>query len=94
MYQAKYNDSSVAKEFSSFDGALYKNDHDFMQRKKVRRIYNEWFWLIDSIVKLKSCLRHGPYIFPGDHETYFAFGDGRPCCHACALNNVLINSFA
>lgn len=87
MYQAKYTDSSVAERFSSFDGALYKNDPDFTRKwgKKVRHIYNRWFWVIDSIAKFKSCLRHGPYIFPGGHETYFAFGDGRPCCHACAL---------
>lgn len=72
------------QKFYTFEGDCYRNDNLQLVRKDVAKHYRQ----IDSINKLKSCLRAGEYTFPGCYRLFFITSDGACLSFSSVLDNL------
>lgn len=79
-----YKPSDKNQKFYTFEGDVYRNDNLQLVRKDVARHYRE----IDSINKLKACLRAGEYTFPGSYRLFFITEDGSCLSFSAVLDNL------
>jgi len=79
-----FQPSNKSQKFYTFEGDCYRNDNLQLVRKDVARHYRE----IDSINKLKSCLRAGEYTFPGCYRLVFYTDDGSVLSFDSVLENL------
>ena len=79
-----FQPSNKTQKFYTFEGDVYRNDNLQLVRKDVARHYRT----IDSINKLKACLRAGEYTFPGCYRLFFYTEDGAVLSFDSVLNNL------
>jgi len=79
-----FQPSNKTQKFYTFEGDAYRNDNLQLVRKDVARHYRE----IDSINKLKACLRAGEYTFPGSYRLFFITDDGSCLSFSAVLDNL------
>ena len=79
-----FRPSDKTQKFYTFDGDCYRNDNLQLVRKDVAKHYRE----IDSINKLKACLRAGEYTFPGGYRLFFITNDGACLSFSAVLDNL------
>jgi len=79
-----FQPSNNSQKFYTFEGDAYRNDNLQLVRKDVARHYRE----IDSINKLKACLRAGEYTFPGCYRLFFYTEDGAVLSFDSVLDNL------
>ena len=79
-----FRPSNKSQKFYTFEGDVYRNDNLQLVRKDVARHYRE----IDSINKLKACLRAGEYTFPGGYRLFFITEDGACLSFSAVLDNL------
>ena len=79
-----FRPSDKTQKFYTFEGNVYRNDNLQLVRKDVARHYRE----IDSINKLKACLRAGEYTFPGCYRLFFITEDGYCLSFSAVLDNL------
>ena len=79
-----FRPSDKTQKFYTFEGDCYKNDNLQLVRKDAARHYRQ----IDSINKLKSCLRAGEYTFPGGYRLFFITSDGACLSFSSVLDNL------
>ena len=85
-----FRPSDKTQKFYTFEGDCYKVDRlgycgDLKPiRKGVAKHYRE----IDSINKLKACLRAGEYTFPGSYRLFFIRGDGACLSFSSVIDNL------
>ena len=85
-----FRPSDKTQKFYTFEGDVYKVDRlgycgDLKPvRRDVARHYRE----IDSINKLKACLRAGEYTFPGGYRLFFITEDGACLSFSAVLDNL------
>jgi hypothetical protein len=79
-----FHPSDETQKFYTFEGNAYRNDNLQLVRKDVARHYRE----IDSINKLKACLRAGEYTFPGSYRLFFITEDGSCLSFSAVLDNL------
>ena len=76
--------SDKTQKFYTFEGNAYRSDDEQLVRKDVAKHYRE----IDSINKLKACLRAGEYTFPGCYRLFFYTEDGSVLSFDSVLDNL------
>jgi len=79
-----FRPSDKTQKFYTFEGNVYRNDNLQLVRKDVARHYRE----IDSINKLKACLRAGEHTFPGSYRLFFITEDGSCLSFSAVLDNL------
>ena len=79
-----FQPSNKTQKFYTFEGDVYRNDNLQLVRKDVARHYRT----IDSINKLKACLRAGEYTFPGCYRLFFYTEDGSVLSFDSVLDNL------
>ena len=79
-----FRPSDKTQKFYTFEGDCYRNDNLQLVRKDVAKHYRQ----IDSINKLKSCLRAGDYTFPGNYRLFFITSDGACLSFSSVLDNL------
>jgi len=79
-----FRPSDKSQKFYTFEGDCYRNDNLQLVRKDVAKHYRQ----IDSINKLKSCLRAGEYTFPGGYRLFFITNDGACLSFSSVLDNL------
>jgi hypothetical protein len=79
-----FQPSNKSQKFYTFEGNVYRNDNLQLVRKDIARHYRQ----IDSINKLKSCLRAGEYTFPGGYRLFFITNDGACLSFSAVLDNL------
>jgi|11_taG_2_1085331.scaffolds.fasta_scaffold28314_3 hypothetical protein len=79
-----FRPSDKTQKFYTFEGDCYRNDNLQLIRKDVAKHYRQ----IDSINKLKSCLRAGEYTFPGGYRLFFITNDGACLSFSAVLDNL------
>jgi hypothetical protein len=79
-----FQPSNKSQKFYTFEGNVYRNDNLQLVRKDVAKHYRQ----IDSINKLKSCLRAGEYTFPGGYRLFFITNDGACLSFSSVLDNL------
>lgn len=79
-----FRPSDKDQKFYTFEGDVYRNDNLQLVRKDVARHYRD----IDSINKLKACLRAGEYTFPGCYRLFFITEDGSSLSFSAVLENL------
>lgn len=79
-----FRTSDKTQKFYTFEGNVYRNDNLQLVRKDVAKHYRE----IDSINKLKACLRAGEYTFPGCYRLFFITEDGSCLSFSAVLDNL------
>jgi hypothetical protein len=79
-----FRPSDKDQKFYTFEGNVYRNDSLQLVRKDVARHYRT----IDSINKLKACLRAGEYTFPGCYRLFFITEDGSCLSFSAVLDNL------
>jgi len=79
-----FQPSNKDQKFYTFEGDVYRNDNLQLVRKDVARHYRT----IDSINKLKACLRAGEYTFPGSYRLFFITEDGSCLSFSAVLDNL------
>lgn len=79
-----FRPSDKTQKFYTFEGNVYRNDNLQLVRKDVARHYRE----IDSINKLKACLRAGEYTFPGSYRLFFITEDNFILSFSAVLDNL------
>ena len=79
-----FRPSDKDQKFYTFEGDVYRNDNLQLVRKDVARHYRT----IDSINKLKACLRAGEYTFPGCYRLFFITEDGSCLSFSAVLDNL------
>ena len=79
-----FKPSDETQKFYTFEGDAYRNDNLQLVRKDVSKHYRE----IDSINKLKACLRAGEYTFPGSYRLFFYTDDGSVLSFESVLDNL------
>lgn len=79
-----FRPSDKSQKFYTFEGDCYRNDNLQLVRKDVAKHYRQ----IDSINKLKSCLRAGEYTFPGSYRLFFITDDGASLSFSSVLDNL------
>ena len=79
-----FRPSDKTQKFYTFEGNVYRNDNLQLVRKDVAKHYRE----IDSINKLKSCLRAGEYTFVGMYRLFFITNDGACLSFSSVLDNL------
>ena len=79
-----FRPSDKTQKFYTFEGNAYRNDNLQLVRKDVARHYRK----IDSINKLKACLRAGEYTFPGCYRLFFITEDGSCLSFSAVLDNL------
>ena len=80
----EFQPSDKTQKFYTFEGDVYRNDNLQLVRKDVAKHYRE----IDSINKLKACLRAGEYTFPGMYRLFFITSDGACLSFSAVLDNL------
>ena len=79
-----FRPSDKTQKFYTFEGNCYRNDNLQLVRRDVAKHYRE----IDSINKLKACLRAGEYTFPGMYRLFFITGEGACLSFSAVLDNL------
>lgn len=79
-----FRPSDKTQKFYTFEGDCYRNDNLQLVRKDVARHYRE----IDSINKLKACLRAGEYTSVGMYRLFFITNDGACLSFSSVLDNL------
>jgi len=79
-----FRPSDKDQKFYTFEGDVYRNDNLQLVRKDVARHYRT----IDSINKLKACLRAGEYTFPGSYRLFFITEDNSILSFSAVLDNL------
>ena len=79
-----FRPSNKTQKFYTFEGNAYRNDDLQLVRKDVARHYRE----IDSINKLKACLRAGEYTSVGMYRLFFITEDGSCLSFSAVLDNL------
>lgn len=79
-----FQPSNKEQKFYTFEGNVYRNDNLQLVRKDVAKHYRE----IDSINKLKACLRAGEYTFPGSYRLFFITEDNSILSFSAVLDNL------
>jgi hypothetical protein len=79
-----FQPSNKSQKFYTFEGNVYRNDNLQLVRKDVARHYRQ----IDSINKLKSCLRAGEYTSVGMYRLFFITSDGACLSFSSVLDNL------
>ena len=79
-----FQPSNKSQKFYTFEGDCYRNDNLQLVRKGVAKHYRE----IDSVNKLKACLRAGEYTFPGMYRLFFITGDGACLSFSSVIDNL------
>jgi len=79
-----FRPADKTQKFYTFEGNVYRNDNLQLIRKDVAKHYRK----IDSINKLKSCLRAGEYTFPGSYRLFFITNDGACLSFSSVLDNL------
>ena len=79
-----FQPSNKEQKFYTFEGNVYRNDSLQLVRKDVARHYRE----IDSINKLKACLRAGEYTSVGMYRLFFITEDGSCLSFSAVLDNL------
>jgi len=77
MYLLKsFNPSDKTQNLYTFEGDLYRIDQMPFGNLPIRRDVSKHYRQIDSINKLKACLRAGQYTSVGMYTLYFITEDG------------------
>jgi len=79
-----FRPSDKEQKFYTFEGDCYRNDNLQLVRKDVARHHRT----IDSINKLKSCLRAGEYTSVGMYRLFFITKDGACLSFSSVLDNL------
>jgi hypothetical protein len=79
-----FRPSDKTQKYYTFEGDVYRNDNLQLIRKDAARHYRT----IDSINKLKACLRAGEYTFPGSYRLFFITEDGSCLSFSAVLDNL------
>ena len=79
-----FRPSDKSQKFYTFEGDCYRSDNLQLVRKDVAKHYRE----IDSINKLKSCLRAGEYTCVGMYRLFFITDDGASLSFSSVLDNL------
>lgn len=79
-----FRPSDKTQKFYTFEGNVYRNDNLQLVRKDVARHYRT----IDSINKLKACLRAGEYTSVGCYRLFFITEDGASLSFSAVLDNL------
>jgi len=79
-----FRPSDKTQKFYTFEGDCYRNDNLQLIRKDVAKHYRQ----IDSINKLKSCLRAGEYTSVGMYRLFFITSDGACLSFSSVLDNL------
>jgi hypothetical protein len=80
-----FQPSNKSQKFYTFEGNVYRNDNLQLVRKDVAKHYRQ----IDSINKLKSCLRAGEYTSVGMYRLFFITSDGACLSFSSVLDNLV-----
>jgi|SRR5210317_696016 len=83
-----FQPSNKSQKFYTFEGDCYKIDNKPFGNIPVRRDVAKHYREIDSINKLKSCLRAGEYTFPGSYRLFFITNDGACLSFSAVLDNL------
>ena len=79
-----FRPSDKTQKFYTFEGDCYRNDNLQLVRKDVAKHYRQ----IDSINKLKACLRAGEYTSVGMYQLFFITDDGACLSFSSVLDNL------
>lgn len=79
-----FRPSDKTQKFYTFEGDCYRNDNLQLVRKSVAKHYRE----IDSINKLKACLRAGEYTSVGMYRLFFITNDGACLSFSAVIDNL------
>ena len=85
-----FRPSDKSQKFYTFEGDCYKVDHLGYcgDLKPIRRDVAKHYRQIDSINKLKSCLRAGEYTSVGMYRLFFITSDGACLSFSAVLDNL------
>lgn len=85
-----FRPSDKTQKFYTFEGDVYKVDSLGYcgDLKPVRQGVARHYRQIDSINKLKACLRAGEYTFPGSYRLFFITEDGACLSFSAVLDNL------
>ena len=83
-----FRPSDKTQKFYTFEGDCYKIEDKPFGNVPVRRGVAKHYREIDSINKLKACLRAGEYTFPGGYRLFFITGDGACLSFSAVLDNL------
>lgn len=79
-----FRPSDKNQKFYTFEGDCYRNDNLQLVRRGVAKHYRE----IDSINKLKACLRAGEYTSIGMYRLFFITNDGACLSFSSVIDNL------
>lgn len=83
-----FKPSDKTQKFYTFEGNCYKVNRESGEFKQIRKDVAKHYREIDSINKLKSCLRAGEYTFPGMYRLFFITNDGACLSFSAVLDNL------
>ena len=83
-----FRPSDKTQKFYTFEGDCYKIEDKPFGNVPVRRGVAKHYRQIDSINKLKACLRAGEYTFPGSYRLFFITGDGACLSFSSVIDNL------
>ena len=83
-----FQPSNKDQKFYTFEGDVYRIDDKPFGNLPVRRDVAKHYREIDSINKLKACLRAGEYTFPGSYRLFFITEDGSCLSFSAVLDNL------
>lgn len=79
-----FRPSDKNQKFYTFEGNCYRNDNLQLVRRDVAKHYRQ----IDSINKLKACLRAGEYTSVGMYRLFFITDDGACLSFSSVIDNL------
>jgi len=79
-----FRPSDKTQKFYTFEGDCYRNDNLQLVRRDIAKHYRQ----IDSINKLKSCLRAGEYTSVGMYRLFFITNEGACLSFSSVLDNL------
>ena len=83
-----FQPSNKDQKFYTFEGDVYRIDDKPFGSTPIRRDVARHYREIDSINKLKACLRAGEYTFPGMYRLFFITEDGSSLSFSAVLDNL------
>ena len=85
-----FRPSDKNQKFYTFEGDVYQVDRlgNCGNLKPIRKDVARHYSTIDSINKLKACLRAGEYTFPGMYRLFFITEDGSCLSFSAVLDNL------
>lgn len=83
-----FRPSNKSQKFYTFEGDCYKIEDKPFGNLPVRRDVARHYRQIDSINKLKSCLRAGEYTSVGMYRLFFITNDGACLSFSSVLDNL------